>query len=537
VPAVVEVEPELKQATQTVPEPEPEFDTEDDVELSESDAEFVHNMVLKIILFTENLCDMKFRPYQREVAYRVIESVILRDGKIITVLQARQSGKSAVLGSVITGMMVLLPRLAKAYPDLLGTFAKGFMVGVFAPTESQAETVWNRVYDNLTSKEAKKLFLHPEIDDRATRSGSKTRVVQLQNSGSLCRMQTANAKAKIESKTYHFVLVDEAQEVDSDKVKKSIGPMLSSTNGTRVYTGTPSRVKNVFYEQCRRNKLAWLNSRGRKGAKQNHFEYTYKTVIQYLPDYKKFIATEKLELGEDSDEFQMSYNCKWMLDQGMFITEERLNTLGDVSMNVVPSWWASPVVVGIDPARTHDSTVVTVVWVDWEHPDAYGYREHRILNWKEIHNKEWEEQYAIIANFLSNYNVMRIGVDAQGMGGPVAERLKLWFPDVDVQALGSDPKAQAERWKHLKTLMERERFIYPAHSKTRRLKSWQRFHQQMTDLQTKYSGKYMLAEAPDERNAFDDYGDSAALACYMTVADTMPAAEQFESPFVGVRGR
>ncbi len=219
----------------------------------------------------------------------------------------------------------------------------------------------------------------------------------------------------------------------------------------------------------------------------------------------------------------------------MFITEEKLIELGDVSMNLVPQWWASPVVVGIDPARTHDSTVVTVIWVDWAHPDAFGYREHRVLNWLEIHNKDYETQYAMIVNFLSHYNVLRIGIDAQGMGSPYAERIKMLMPHVDVQLLPSDSMNQSLRWKHMKALLERQRFVFPAHSKTRRLRSWQRFYQQMTDLQTKYSGKFMIAAAPDERGAFDDYADSAALGCFMTEADTMEYAEQFESPFV--RGR
>lgn len=500
-------------------------------DISEEDADFIDDLVMRCILFIETFCKLKLFPYQREVAYRVIESIITSDGEEITVLQARQSGKSATLGSVITGMMILLPRLAKVFPALLGKFADGFMVGIFAPTESQAETVWGRVHDNLTSNHGKSILADPEIDDKAVKEGSKTRTVKLVNCGSLCRMQTANAKAKIESKTYHFVLVDECQEADDEKVEKSIGPMLAFTGGSKVYTGTPSRTKNVFHEACQRNKRRMIN----RGQKQNHFEYNYKTVIKYNEAYRKHIAKEKSRLGEDSDEFQMSYNCKWMLEQGMFITEERLDELADVSMRLQPFWWRDPVVVGIDPARTSDSTVVTIVWVDWNNPDYFGYREHRILNWLEIHNKDWETQYAMITNFLANYNVLRIGVDANGMGGPVAERLQALMPLVDVVPLDSNPKAQSERWKHFKSLIERRRFVYPAHSTVRRLRPWKRFHQQMIDLETKFQGQYMMAAAPDVRNAFDDYADSAAIACFLTKHDVMEHAEVVDSPFVGRR--
>ena len=39
-----------------------------------------------------------------------------------------------------------------------------------------------------------------------------------------------------------------------------------------------------------------------------------------------------------------------------------------------------------------DSTVVTVVWVDWDRPDEFGYYDHRILNWLELHGDDWEER-------------------------------------------------------------------------------------------------------------------------------------------------
>ena len=529
--SVIELE-ELPPPSQFEEEPlEEDIDPEEDVvELSPDDAAFIHDMILKILVFTEDFCDVTLFPYQREVAYRIVESVLIGDGEEISVLQARQSGKSEVLANVIVGLMVLLPRLAKAYPDMLGKFAKGLMVGIFAPTDNQAETVWGRVHDKLTSAKAKQYYEDPEIDDQTQRSGGKTKTVTLKNSGSFCRMHTANPKAKIESKSYHFVLVDEAQDVDTTMITKSISPMCAFYNGTKVFTGTPNRVKSYFQGACAYNKR-----RASRGGRRNHYEYNYKFVCRYNADYKKYIAKEKARLREDSDEFQMSYNCKWLLDQGMFVTEDVLGEMCDPRMGIVGSWWRDPVVVGIDPARTHDSTVVTVVWVDWNHADPFGYREHRILNWKEITAKDWERQYAEIAAFLANYNVLRIGVDAQGMGGPVAERIQLLFPDVDVRALTSDNKNQSERWKHFKALIERRAFVFPGDRAARRTTKWKRFVQQMTDLETIFQGNYMLAAAPDARGAFDDYADSAALACFMTTEELVQEVESADNFFYSRR--
>jgi hypothetical protein len=53
----------------------------------------------------------------------------------------------------------------------------------------------------------------------------------------------------------------------------------------------------------------------------------------------------------------------------------------------------------------------------------------------------------------------------------------------------------------------------------------------MNDLEKVYRGPYMLAEAPDEKGAFDDYADSLAIACAMTMHDTMPQVQVAENPF------
>jgi hypothetical protein len=169
--------------------------------------------------------------------------------------------------------------------------------------------------------------------------------------------------------------------------------------------------------------------------------------------------------------------------------------------------------------------------VDWDHPDPFGFYEHRILNWLEINDQEWESQYFQIVDFLRNYEVCKVAVDAQGVGGAVAERLQILLPHIEITATSSDSKSQNERWVHLTELIQREQLIIPGHSKARRTKMWKRFNQQMNDLEKVYKGPYMLAEAPDEKGAFDDYPDSLALACSNTIHDTMPTIQVGENPF------
>lgn len=504
-----------------LPPEEPEED-----ELDELSKEFVQKLIDKIMQFMDALVGHSLHPYQVPLARRIIESVIIGDGEEITALAARQSGKSETIANTVATLMVILPRLAKMYPDLLGKYKDGIWIGMFAPVEGQVETLFGRTVNRLTSERAQEILGDPEIDDSIGRVPGITRQIKLKNSGSTLMMMTANPRAKIESKSFHLIVIDECQGADDFMVAKSISPMLAYYSGTMVKTGTPTNVKNNFYRSIQLNKRR-QTTRSRK----NHFEWDWRDVAKVNKNYEKFIKKEMLRITEDSDEFQMSYNCKWMLERGMFVTSTVMDDLGDTSQEIVRAWHRSPVVVGIDPARKQDSTVVTVVWVDWDRPDEFGYYDHRILNWLEIQGDDWEDQYFQIVNFLANYNVYLVGVDANGVGDAVAQRLKLLLPRAEVISLTSSQSEQSKRWKHLKALIDRRLIGFPAHAKTRRLRTWKRFYQQMTDLETKFKGPNFLAAAPDEAHAHDDYADSLAIACSLTLDMTMPEAEISSSPF------
>ena len=513
---------------------EEELDFEEDdileqpeLEMDELSKEFVKALVDKIMQFMEMLVGHDLHPYQKPLARRVIESILINDGEEITALASRQSGKSETIANTVATLMVILPRLAQMYPELLGKFGDGIWVGMFAPVQNQVETLYGRTVSRLTSERAMEIFGDPEIDDIPTKTPGVVRNLKLKKSGSTIMMMTANPRAKIESKSFHLIIIDECQEADDFVVSKSIAPMGAYYNATIVKTGTPTTHKNNFYRAIQLNRRRQTSSR----SKQNHFQWDWKDVAKVQVNYEKFIKKEMLRIGEDSDEFQLSYNCKWLLERGMFITSSIMDDLGDTSQELVKSYFRSPVVVGVDPARKMDSTVVTVVWVDWDRPDEFGYYDHRVLNWLEIQGDDWEEQYFQIEQFLSNYDVLAIGVDANGVGDAVAQRLKILMPRAEVISVTSSPSEQSRRWKHLQSLIQRQMVSWPAHAKTRRLRIWKKFYQQMTDAEVKYKGPNFLVAAPDEAHAHDDFVDSLALACSLTQEMVMPTVEVSASPF------
>lgn len=490
--------------------------------LDESDKDFISDLIDKLIAICNELLpeDDALRPYQVELARRIFESLIVGDSRTITACLARQSGKSETLALVTCVCMVFFPLLSQIFPKRMKKYRDGFMVGAFAPVDEQADNLYGRITDRLKSKHAKAIMSDPDISDDPVVRG---RITKMRN-GSLVRKTTCHPKATIEGRTYHLILIDEAQGADKLVVDKKIAPMGAATNATIVMTGTPTYQKGVFYERIRKNKRGEAN-----GSKKNNFEFDWKTVSKYNPEYKKYIEEQRDSIGEDSDEFRLSYRIQWLLEKGMFVSSERLDALGDKSMqSVVHAYNRTPVVAGIDVGRKQDKTIVTVVYVDWDNPDPFGLYYHQILNWLDLEGMDWEEQYFRIVEFLSNYNVWKIGIDVGGLGDVVSQRLKVLMPQAEIIELGSANSDQSSRWKYLKQLLEHGQISWPDGAKVRTRKVWKRFRREMEDLEIHFKGPYVLAEAPNTNEAHDDYPDSLAMACILSHMDNDEDSGQVE---------
>src|SRR5690554_553305 len=468
-------------------------------------------------------------PYQEPFAKRIIESIIENDGEEITALFSRQSGKTEAVSCVLGGLMVILPILAKLMPEHenLQQFKDGVMIGIFAPSKEQAHTAFTRLKQRLTSKNAKLILSDPEIAvDFESERGNP---IVLTN-GSLCRMQTAAKQSQIESKTYHILWIDETQDVDDMKLRKSIHPMGASTNATLIKIGTPNTKKSSFYDTIRRN----IRMQGEYGGKQNHFQADYKEVQKYNPRYRKYIEKEIERLGYDSDEFRMAYRLHFILERGMFVTEDVLKECYNTKLQLKETS-REHCVAGIDIAKSEDSTVVTVLELDWENgyedENTGQVRPHKkLIGWLELKGEDHESQFYQIMEFLGNYNIQTIFIDSTGKGDAVADRFIYALPDVHVEPYTFSRPSKSEMWKALHREILARRIEIPYHSRTRRLRTFKRFESQMIDLEKDYAVQLMVCKHPDVKGAKDDYCDSLGLANLAAESNFMPEVEEWDNP-------
>lgn len=420
---------------------------------------------------------------------------------------------------VTCGLQVILPTLANmpmfANDPRLQPFREGIKIGIFAPALQQAQTNYMRMKSFLTSKRAVSILESEEFNLQFSTSNGQT--TSLSN-GSRCTCFSASERSNIEGESFNFIICEECQDISNFVLTKSISPMGAAYNATKVCIGTATVFKGYFYDAIQRNKELAKN---RSSHIKNHFEFDYTVASKYNPNYAKYIEKEKRNLGENSDSFRMSYKLEWIMERGMFIDIDKFekNNLEPL-MDFIDFDREATHVVGIDigGGSGGDSTVVTVVEVDWDMPvisetrydedegheytfDAFNTYVKYFLEIKEV--PDHEEQYYIITEFLRNFKVARIVVDATREKS-FADRLNANV-SAEVIPYVFTVGAKSDLYKTFDKELSSGRAKLPASEKAKGTVEYEKCVQQLADLQKNWRGTNLLVSHPETRGAHDDY--------------------------------
>lgn len=499
-----------------------------DEKVKEASTKFDHKKVINLVLqIAEIATGYKYHTYERPFAYRIIESIMLNEGEEITAIFPRQSGKSHTVAMTCVGLLIVMPRLAQAYPKQLGEFKKGIWIGVYAPGGEQARTIYDRIYTMMSSKEAEAVMRDPDIGEDWDKSGGYI----MTGSGSFVYSQSAAPRSNIESKTYHLLINDESQDMNERVVLKSLHPMVASKNGTITKIGSCSDHKCEFLDVIKRNERE-----ASSGKKKTHFTVTWRQVAKENPAYGKFIKKEVTRYGEESDYFRMNYGGEWVLESGMFVTERVFNNAVSKSIKIKTQEDA-PCVAGLDLGKKRDSMVLTIIKPLWNDPDKEGFFHKIVLNWLELKKVDYNQQFYRVVDFLKDYDIRALAIDSTGAGEPVYDRFKEYFGySITVVPFVFSLQSKSEMYKLLDAEFSTGRIIIPGEYYSTQTKKHQKFRQQVLDLEKGYKGPYMQVSHPDTRDAHDDYPDSLALANWVCQRHELPVISEMDRDvFVGGR--
>lgn len=519
--------------------------------ITEFSEEDIRDLTEKCLNFTELLCARAFYPYQFKMAEAIVIDVLGNYGNTISGLFSRQSGKSETVANTAAALMVILPKLANLQQEdgtfifpQLQKFRRGFWVGIFSPSATQSSTTYKRLRDRLTTRDGREILSTGELALDGDESlwppvSNKNDYLEL-NNGSFCLMMSADKKSNIESKTFHLILLDEAQDLDEFVVGKSIMPMGAATNASTVATGTPSTTKGFFYNLIEFNKAEQMSRKrpDRRMVPQLHFEYDYKVVQKYNANYKKYVTKEKKKLGFESDEFKMAYRLMWMLERGMAITREEFDDLTKKHLNIVTECKDAELVAGLDWGKESDSTVLTIGKPLWDRVDEEGRAPVEVLNWWEKLGDNYPNILQEVKDQLERYSVTTLAVDATGVGEPLYEQLMMELPHITVIPVKFSSQSKDHLYKFFLLMIQQQKVWWPGLDRVRRRKYFKMFEQQMLNLQKNYKGQYLTCHAPtDQKNAHDDFPDSMALMLWCINEQAMPYVQSSADPGFYTRNR
>ncbi len=358
----------------------------------------------------------RLRPYQREVALAILDSVFSGKGLTFSVEIARQGGKnelSAQLELLLLTLYMLKPKnLVKCSP----TFKPQTVISMM------------RLKDRLNDAGFNGIWV-----------AELGYIIRLGNARAV--FLSADESANVVGNTAHILLeIDESQDVSREKYNKEFKPMGATSNVTTVHYGT-TWDDSTLLEEIKQTNLELE----RRDSQRRHFRYDWQEVAKYNPDYLAYVEGERQRLGENHPLFLSQYCLLPIHSGGGFLShQQRAQVSGEQSRKHQPDQ-GKVYVAGIDlageaegeearlrvPKPRRDSTVVTIGELDFSiRSELIKQPIIRVIEHYWWTGKKHTELYPQLIDILKNvWHCRKVVVDATGVGQPVSSFLR--------QSLGS----------------------------------------------------------------------------------------------------
>ncbi len=354
----------------------------------------------------------RLRPYQKEAAMAILESVFGKKGMTFSVEIARQGGKNELSAQLELLLLTLhiaeVKNLIKCSPT-------------FKP---QAVISMSRLKDRLNDAGFGRIW-----------SSEQGYIIKLGNARAF--FLSADETSNVVGNTAHILLeVDESQDVSKEKYSKEFKPMGATTNVTTVHYGT-TWDDSTLLEEVKQTNLELE----RKDGVRRHFSYDWEEVAKYVPDYRAYVEGERKRLGENHPLFMTQYRLLPVRGGGGFLSVQQREQLQGKHLRQRRAKSGRAYIAGIDLAgeaeetegdfiksanTKRDATVVTIGELNFSSCNDIN-REAFI---KIVEHYRWTgrkhtELYAQLVDILKNvWRCRRVVVDATGVGEPVAAFLR-----------------------------------------------------------------------------------------------------------------
>jgi hypothetical protein len=403
---------------------------------------------------------ISLRPYQRQIALAIKDSIIRHAGRTFVVILPRQSGKNELQAHLFAW---LLFRAANS---------GGRIVSVSPTFKPQTYNSMDRVAASLDAS----------LGTRGLWQSSNGFIYRFGKS----RLQffSGDSSAKVVGATADLLLsVDEAQQISPAKFDKDFDPMTASANATRVFWGT-AWTSDTLLERQRR--LASQDER--QDGIQRVFFYTADDVRRLVPQYGRHVDRKVAEQGRDHPLVKTQYFCETIDAQSGLFNAARLALIQSDRpfLNSPPETGGAGGgsshaflidVAGMDEALLsldglgnpgRDSTTLSIVEIDLSTLETLQRPTYRV-----VARHAWQGQnhlsiFGQLKNLAQSWRPQYLVIDATGVGEGLWAMLDKAFPTRVIPVKFTGQEKSEIGWRFL-AIIETGRFRDCAPNDTVRL--------------------------------------------------------------------
>ncbi|HZR41419.1 MAG TPA: hypothetical protein VFB12_14955 [Ktedonobacteraceae bacterium] len=461
---------------------------------------------LTITDFARDILGKPLYPYQIEIAEAIVRSIVDGEGRIFTVMMARQSGKNQ------------LSAVLEAY--LLYQYPKGTIVKAAPTYRPQIMHSRHRLISLLSGCSLQQRFwqngpqvgLAPEGDPSLLRNRAGPRVMFF----------SASPESNVVGATADLLLeIDEAQDVQHEKFNRDFRPMASTTNATTVLYGTAWSDTTLLAQQSAANQ----ELQERTGQRQ-HFAYDWQALAAINPAYRRYVEQEIERLGEDHIAIQTQYLLHTLSGADYFLTD-----LHRIMLQGTHAWENEPgeglYIAGMDvagedrptpitstsaghtapPRSRRDSTVITIARLCL---DDLNFPVAEVVHHEWWTGRPFPEQHHATISLIEHWGIRSLIIDDTGLGEAFASHLQNILGTHRIKRIKFTRPTKSHLGNQmLKFIRCGQLKLYAAENAPRRI--FEECHQQLRNARQRLLPSQMVDFYVDPSDGHDDFLISLAL--------------------------
>ncbi len=284
-------------------------------------------------------------------------------------------------------------------------------------------------------------WLCREFRDAFSQPPNLTEMRCVWRNGAVTGFYSADNYDALRGHGFHFVVGDEFATWPREAWEAVIRPTLSDTNGRALLVGTP-RGRNLFWE-------LWCLGQDRE---VNPDWESWQLPSTTNPHFHAACDHDRGRCEIDavrstlpSEVFRQEYEAAFLEDgAGVF-----RNIAACEHGEFEPWAYRSQYVIGWDPAKHADASVITVLDAERKH----------IVAWERILQRDYTIQIARIAALSKQYGQALVLMDSTGVGDPLLEQLLAHDVPAEGYTFTSNTKQQLV--EHLAVVIERGEVSWP----------------------------------------------------------------------------